>query len=521
MNKKSGANTKKIISHDNFMSLINSIDDEGYVIDEYANYKSGEKKSNENSKESRIAHSDAGLKFGPIRFGLKRQNKILEARLSVDTEFEKSTMNGLNQVLEKVRPIYEERVHHLERAAKILTQTTVINKNQLKALENQIKELKRENEDVKRELIKCQEEKKKEKKGRDTIKLDKDTQKILMDSAVQQTKHVDEEVEQMEKIIEASKKSIDNGIKQAMITIEEGERKAAMMMQEADTQAGEIQEIKESMEKRGQIPTTISNIPEAPPAPNFDKLQRVSILKKGREVDAITLTPRSASVADTVKAAIVKEKTDLFTQLRRAVEDRRTWIEPNGDNNNNNNGDGDEWETSSSSIRPSKANNIGTGRLVPRMTPRKNQQQKLPVTRINNLRFKEEKRRTIKPEYKNSSSSSPSPLSSSPARKTYYNPYSASSSTSLRHKHGGTVSSISGSDWLKGMTESIMSKTKAGGEEEEQTKKVRFSGEDYHDSVNMGIIKEQEKEESDIIEEEDYNELDPFALEEAIQKGSV
>jgi hypothetical protein len=547
MKKKSNISNKDI-SHEDFISLINSIDDEGYVVDEYTHYdqmKKINKNSSSSSISSDIAHSDAKFRLGPIKFGLKRDNNIIKARMSVDTEFEKSTMNAVKQVMEKVRPVYEERLKHAERAAKMLTQTTLINKKQLEALENQIKELKNENEDVKRELIKCQQEKK---GGSGGIKLDKDTQKILVESAMKQTKHVDEEVNQMEKIIKASKESIDKGVRDAMNTIEKGERLAAMMIQEADSQASEIQEIKENMEKKGQIPTDISNIPEAPPAPNFDKPQSVSILKKGREVDRINLTPRNASVADAVKAAIVEEKTDLFSQLRRAVEDRRTWIEPNGDGDN-----GDEWDTSNSSIRPSKLNSssssssssINAGRLVPRGRNRRNQQQRSqPIARINNLRFieREEKKQTTttttKSGHKKNSSLSPtSPSHSSPppplssynttntTRTKYYNPYSVNSSSSLRHKHGGTVSNVSsGSNWLKGMTESIMSKIGEEEEEEEEekenTKKVRFSGDDYNDSSDNVEKKGKDKKE-EIIEEDQYGDLDPFALEEAIQRGSA
>jgi len=111
---------------------------------------------------------------------------------------------------------------------------------------------------------------------------------------------VQEEDDQQKNLVVSMRDHIKETVTEARETVAEGDKKAVKIVKEAIEEQKDLVEIEQEMRKDGDIPSTFSDVPDAPPAPghpDFTKPQNW----RTQDGDVVKVTPQQAAVAEEVK----------------------------------------------------------------------------------------------------------------------------------------------------------------------------------------------------------------------------
>jgi hypothetical protein len=184
--------------------------------------------------------------------------------------------------------------------------------------------------------------------------------KTELESIKNDINDVQEEDDQQKNLIVSMRDHIKETVTEAREKVAEGDKKAVEIVKEANEEQEDLVEIEQEMRNNGDIPSTFSDVPDAPPPPghpDFTKPQNW----RTQDGDVVKVTPQQAAVAEEVKDSLQESEKNLFDSLKEAVtsrHERMGYVEETKDDEPNG---GDEWEdeySGSSDARVNAKNDI-------------------------------------------------------------------------------------------------------------------------------------------------------------------
>jgi hypothetical protein len=166
--------------------------------------------------------------------------------------------------------------------------------------------------------------------------------KTELESIKNDINDVQEQDDQQKNLVVSMRDHIKETVTEARETVAEGDKKAVEIVKEAIEEQEDLVEIEQEMRNDGDIPSTFSDVPNAPPPPghpNFTKPQNW----RTQDGDVVKVTPQQAAVAGEVKDSLQESEKNLFDSLEEAVTLRRKRMGLDEEKDNEPNG-GEEWE---------------------------------------------------------------------------------------------------------------------------------------------------------------------------------
>ena len=254
-----------------------------------------------------------GPDIGKHRIGkLKFRKDKGSFKISASADFsplEETIQTGVNQVSVISKKVEDVRRKGVGKALKIYRDASGVTRSQLKEIERQNKQLKAELEDVKRELAECL-------VGGDDSKLTPKSKLVKVQSAISQVEDVAKEANEMEALIQETME-VNNAVEEAASKAVLDAAKESI--DELDRAMDDIQDdvaIHLDLEATGEMPSEISAIPGAPPAPAFTKVVQYTT-KDGNRVQG---TPQQFASAQVTAEALKMKREELISETSEAID---------------------------------------------------------------------------------------------------------------------------------------------------------------------------------------------------------